>query len=197
MRSSERENSLALGRVDWVTVAVYAALVLMGWLNIYAAVYDDAHASIFDIGQRYGMQMVWIGISAFIALSILLIDDKYSHVLAYPLYWLSLLLLIGVLFFGKEVNGAKSWIMIGPVALQPTEFVKFTTALALARQVAMYIARETTNLSYKAIGESFGKDHTTVLHNVKCIENFLRDKPYQKELVDDIIKNLKSDNTAY
>ena len=72
-----------------------------------------------------------------------------------------------------------------------------TAALALARQVAMYIARETTNLSYKAIGESFGKDHTTVLHNVKCIENFLRDKPYQKELVDDIIKNLKSDNTAY
>ena len=108
MRSSERENSLALGRVDWVTVAVYAALVLMGWLNIYAAVYDDAHASIFDIGQRYGMQMVWIGISAFIALSILLIDDKYYHVLAYPLYWLSLLLLIGVLFFGQEVNGAKS-----------------------------------------------------------------------------------------
>ena len=138
MRSSERENSLALGRVDWVTVAVYAALVLMGWLNIYAAVYDDAHASIFDIGQRYGMQMVWIGISAFIALSILLIDDKYYHVLAYPLYWLSLLLLIGVLFFGKEVNGAKSWIMIGPVALQPTEFVKFTTALALARYMSSY-----------------------------------------------------------
>ena len=72
-----------------------------------------------------------------------------------------------------------------------------TAALALARQVAMYIARETTNLSYKAIGESFGKDHTTVLRNVRCIENFLRDKPYQKELVDDIIKNLKSDNTAY
>lgn len=138
MRSSERENNLALGRVDWVTVAVYAALVLMGWLNIYAAVYDDAHASIFDIGQRYGMQMVWIGISAFIALSILLIDDKYYHVLAYPLYWLSLLLLIGVLFFGKEVNGAKSWIMIGPVALQPTEFVKFTTALALARYMSSY-----------------------------------------------------------
>lgn len=84
------------------------------------------------------MQMVWIGISAFIALSILLIDDKYYHVLAYPLYWLSLLLLIGVLFFGKEVHGAKSWIEIGPVALQPTEFVKFTTALALARYMSSY-----------------------------------------------------------
>ena len=72
-----------------------------------------------------------------------------------------------------------------------------TAALALARQVAMYIARETTNLSYKAIGESFGKDHTTVLYNVNRIEEFLKDKPYQKELVDDIIKNLKSDSTGF
>ena len=58
----------------------------------------------------------------------------------------------------------------------------------------MYIARETTDLSFKAIGESFGKDHTTVLHNVNKIEEFLRDKPYQKELVDDLIKNLVSHN---
>lgn len=72
-----------------------------------------------------------------------------------------------------------------------------TSALALARQVAMYIARETTNLSYKAIGESFGKDHTTVLYNVNRIENFLKDKPYEKELVDDIIKNLTSEATGF
>ena len=70
-----------------------------------------------------------------------------------------------------------------------------TASLALARQVAMYIARETTDLSYKAIGESFGKDHTTVLYNVNRIEEFLKDKPYQKELVDDIIKNLTASNT--
>ncbi|MCQ2755059.1 MAG: chromosomal replication initiator protein DnaA [bacterium] len=66
-----------------------------------------------------------------------------------------------------------------------------TASLALARQVAMYIARETTEMSYKAIGESFGKDHSTVLYNVNRIEEFLSDKPYEKELVDDIIKNLK------
>jgi len=69
-----------------------------------------------------------------------------------------------------------------------------TANLVLARQVAMYIARETTDLSFKAIGESFGKDHTTVLYNVNKIEEFLKDKPYQKELVDDLIKNLKSTN---
>ena len=69
------------------------------------------------------MQLVWVGVSAFMAVSILLIDAKYYHILAYPLYWGTILILVGVLFFGKEVNGAKSWIMIGPVALQPTEFV--------------------------------------------------------------------------
>lgn len=69
-----------------------------------------------------------------------------------------------------------------------------TASLVLARQVAMYIARETTDLSYKAIGEHFGKDHTTVLHNVNVIEHFLSDKPYQKELVNEIIKNLNSSN---
>ncbi len=69
-----------------------------------------------------------------------------------------------------------------------------TAQLVLARQVAMYIARETTELSFKAIGESFGKDHTTVLYNVNKIDKFLKDKPYEKELVDDIIKNLKGYN---
>ena len=72
-----------------------------------------------------------------------------------------------------------------------------TAALALARQVAMYIARETTNLSFSAIGESFGKDHTTVLYNVKKVEKFLMDKPYEKELVNDIIRNLTSEATEY
>ncbi len=69
-----------------------------------------------------------------------------------------------------------------------------TASLALARQVAMYIAREMTELSFKQIGEAFGKDHTTVLHNVNKIENFLKDKPYQKELVEDMIKNLRAGN---
>ena len=71
---------------------------------------------------------------------------------------------------------------------------KKTQKLALARQVAMYIARETTDLSYKAIGEKFGRDHTTVLYNYNRVNDFLKDKPYEKELVDDIIKNLQRSN---
>ncbi|MBQ8203929.1 MAG: chromosomal replication initiator protein DnaA [Clostridia bacterium] len=72
---------------------------------------------------------------------------------------------------------------------------KRTASLARARQVAMYIARETTGLSFKQIGESFGKDHSTVLYNVRTVEDFIADKPYEKALVEDIIKNLKSNNS--
>ena len=135
---SDSGSGLTIGRVDWTAVLVYVLLVLMGWINIYAAVYDESHASIFDLSQRYGMQLVWIGVSASLAIAILLIDDKYYHILAYPLYWGMLLVLLAVLFLGKEVNGAKSWIMIGPVAFQPTELAKFTTSLALARYMSSY-----------------------------------------------------------
>ena len=136
--TGRRQNSLGIGSVDWSSVLIYVALVVIGWLNIYAAVYDESHASIFDVSQRYGMQMIWIGVSAFVAIAILLIDDKYYHMLAYPFYWGAILMLIAVLFVGKEVHGAKSWIVLGPVALQPTELVKFTTALALARYMSTY-----------------------------------------------------------
>ena len=71
---------------------------------------------------------------------------------------------------------------------------KRSANLVLARKVAMYITREITDLSYKTIGEAFGKDHTTVLYGVQTIEKFLQDKPYEKELIEDIIKNLKSSN---
>ena len=132
------DNHIFSRGFDWVAILIYAALVLMGWLNIYAAVYDEAHANILDMGQRYGQQMIWIGVSAFIALAIVLIDGKYWHMLAYPLYCAAILLLVGVLLGGKVVNGARAWIVIGPVALQPAEFVKFTTALALARYMSSY-----------------------------------------------------------
>ena len=136
--NDNEQNSLSVGGIDWTVIGIYVVLVLMGWLNIYAAVYDDAHASIFDFSQRYGMQLIWIGVAAFIAISVLLIDDKYYHMLAYPLYWATVLLLLFTLVFGKEVNGAKAWLMIGPVAIQPAEFVKFTMALALARYMSSY-----------------------------------------------------------
>lgn len=134
--SSRRDN--IFGGVDWWTVLIYIALVLMGWISIYAAVYNDSHASIFDVSQKYGSQVIWIGICAAIAITILLVDAKYYHYWAYPLYSIMIVVLLAVFVFGKEVNGAKSWFEFGSVRIQPVEFAKFTTALALAKYMSSY-----------------------------------------------------------
>jgi rod shape determining protein RodA len=131
-------NRLSAPGVDWTTVLIYLALVAAGWISIYAAVFDEQHASILDLSQNYGKQLIWIGVSVFTAASILLIDDKYWHILAQPLYWLSILVLLGVFVLGREVNGAKSWYEFGGVRVQPTEFVKITTSLVLARVMSGY-----------------------------------------------------------
>lgn len=124
--------------IDWWTVGIYVLMVFFGWMNIYAAVFNEEQAGIFDLTQRYGMQMLWIGISFFIAVSILLIDGKYWHMLAYPFYFTMLAVMLFVLLFGQEVNGARSWLVFGPVKIQPAEFMKFVTALALARYMSAY-----------------------------------------------------------
>lgn len=124
--------------VDWAALLAYIALAIIGWINIYATVYDESHANIFDISQRYGMQMVWMGLSFCIGIAIMLVDDKYWHMLAYFIYGLAVLVLLAVLLGGTTVNGAKAWISIGSIRIQPAEFVKFATALALARYMSRY-----------------------------------------------------------
>ena len=131
-------DKLGWTRIDWKTILVFVALVFIGWLNIYAAVYNEALSGGFDFSSRYGMQLIWIGISAVAAVVILLIDDIYYHLLAYPFYGLMLVVLVLTLFVGKEVNGAKSWLALGPIAVQPAEFMKLATALALARFMSEY-----------------------------------------------------------
>ena len=138
MTAGDRHNRISPVGVDWGTVLVYLLLSVIGWINIYAAVYDEAHSSIFDLSQRYGMQLAWIGVSLFIGISILLIDGKYWHILAQPLYWLSILFLLGTFIFGIEVKGAKAWYEFGPIRIQPAEFVKITTSLVLARVMSSY-----------------------------------------------------------
>ncbi len=126
------------GKVDWTTVWLYIILVLMGWVSIYAAVYDDTHSSIFDISQRYGKQMVWILAAGVIAFVIMLADAKIFNAFAYIIYGITLISLVGVLLFGTEISGSKSWFQIGSFALQPAEFAKFATCLALARYLSSY-----------------------------------------------------------
>ncbi|MEA1888019.1 MAG: rod shape-determining protein RodA [Bacteroidota bacterium] len=124
--------------IDWVTVALYLLFVFYGWINIYAAVYSEEHASIFDISQRYGKQLIWIIAAFLIAATLLVIDSRFYIFFSYILYIIVLLSLIVVLLAGKEVHGARSWFEIGGFSLQPSEFAKFATALALARYLSKH-----------------------------------------------------------
>lgn len=112
---------------------LYFILVLIGWVNVYAAVYNQEHQYIFDLSQNYGKQLIWIGTSAFLALVILIIDAKFFSTFSYVIYFLIIAMLIGVLLFGKEIAGSKSWFQIGSFSIQPAEFAKFATVLALAK----------------------------------------------------------------
>lgn len=128
-----RHNQSIFQRIDWTLVLLYGLLVLMGWGNIYAAVFNEEHNSIFDISQEYGRQMIWIGTSVVLIMLIMMTDSSIYQTLAYPIYIFTLLALAGVLLFGKEVSGARSWYAIGSFSLQPSEFAKFATALAVAK----------------------------------------------------------------
>ncbi|RKD86174.1 rod shape-determining protein RodA [Mangrovibacterium diazotrophicum] len=124
--------------LDWLTIGIYVLLVFMGWINIYAAVFDEDHASILDMSQRYGKQLIWI-IAAFVLAGVLiLIDSKFYVSFAYPIYIVTILLLVAVLLIGSEVKGAKSWFQIGGFAFQPAEVSKLATALALAKFTSSY-----------------------------------------------------------
>lgn len=143
---NSRDNTIFSG-VDWITVLIYFVLVIMGWITIFAAVYNEQHASIFDISQQYGAQMVWIGICIAIAIATLLIEDRFFHIFAYLIYAITIITLLAVLLFGKEVNGAKAWFEIGQFRIQPSEFAKFATGLALAKYMSSY------NFSIKRFGD--------------------------------------------
>lgn len=114
-------------------VILYLLLVLIGWLNIYAAVYDENHKHIFDLSQKYGKQMVFIVAAVLVALGILIIDPKFFSQFSWFIYGFFLLLLIVVIFSGREVAGSKGWFGIGGFGVQPAEFAKMATALALAK----------------------------------------------------------------
>lgn len=121
---------------DWIIIFLYAVLVFFGWLSIYSASSGDEVISIFDISERYGKQLLWIALAAVLALVIMIIDAKFFSQFAYGFYIGMIIILIGVLLFGKTVAGSKSWFQIGSFAIQPAEFAKFATSLALAKYLS-------------------------------------------------------------
>ncbi len=124
--------------VDWITIGLYLAMMFIGWINIYAAVYNEDHKSIMDMTQRYGKQLMWIGAAIFIAVLMINTDSKFFVTFAFPIYLLLVFILLVVLIVGSEVKGAKSWIQLGNFSIQPSEFMKMATSLALARYISSY-----------------------------------------------------------
>ena len=132
-------NSRSIIRnIDWLSVLVYLILVFLGWLNIYAAVYNEQHKSIFDISQRYGKQMIWILASLILIVIIFILDSKFYLYFSYIIYSLSILSLAAVLIFGRVIHGSRSWFVLGSFNIQPSEFAKIATCLALARLLSTF-----------------------------------------------------------
>jgi len=124
--------------IDWITVGLYSLLILIGWFNIYAANYNPENPVFFDTSKEYFKQLVWIGFSLVFVGMILITDSKFYVEFAYIFYGFTILLLIVVLLFGKEINGAKSWFELGPIRFQPAELAKMATNLAVARALSRY-----------------------------------------------------------
>lgn len=128
----DQDRSIFYG-VDRWTILIYILLVIMGWLNIYAAVYNEEHQSIFDTTQKYGKQLIWIAGATVIAFSILVIDANFYTAFAYGFYGFLIVANILVVFFGREIKGSRSWFGVGGFGIQPAEFMKFAANLALAK----------------------------------------------------------------
>lgn len=133
-----RENNW-IYKMDWSIVFMYLILVCFGWMNIYSTTSDsDTIRDVFDFSKAYGMQLIWIATSFLLAFCVLMINSRFYSVFSYFIYFAVILLLVAVLFLGKEVNGSRSWFVIGPMRLQPAELAKLATSLALAKAISTY-----------------------------------------------------------
>ena len=130
-----RDDDISV-KLDWTTILLFVALVTLGWLNIFAAIYDEtADQTIWDLSLSSGRQLMFIAAAAVIVIMIIIIDMRFYETFAYLFYGLILVLLFLIPFIGKEVGGNKAWIGIGSFGVQPSEFAKFITALAVAKYI--------------------------------------------------------------
>ena len=134
---SHRQQSV-LRNLDWWTIAIYIALLSFGWLSVCGASYSYGDTDIFSLSTRSGMQIVWIGTSIMLGFVIVMLDDRFYDTFSYIIYGILLLLLFLTIFNPHSIKGSRSWLVLGPLRLQPAEFAKFATALALAKFMSIY-----------------------------------------------------------
>ena len=123
-------------KFDWITILLFLLLVGFGWLNIMSASHEGEITSYFDMGQLYGKQLVFLGLTFVLIVLILSVEAKFYERFASIIYIIAMLSLVGLFIFGKDVNGARSWYGIGSMTIQPSEFAKFATALAVAKYMS-------------------------------------------------------------
>lgn len=133
---NRREN--IVGAIDWVTIALFLGLALFGWMNIYGAGYTFEQSNILSFSNRAGKQFVWLMTALLLGGALLLIDEKVWDVFGYWFYGATILLLIVTPFLAHDIKGSLSWITLGPVSLQPAEFAKCFTAIAIAKYMGRY-----------------------------------------------------------
>ena len=138
----KREESL-FGNIDWTLFIVFAVMVLIGIANVYSAAYNPKAPFLFDFTQKYGKQIMWVGFSTFLGLLVFLIDASIYRKFAIPIYLFCLVLLVIVLFM-PPVNGARAWLGIGSMGIQPAEFAKIGTAIALASYISSINVKQQT-----------------------------------------------------
>lgn len=124
--------------LDWVTIIIYILLLAAGWLSVCGASYDYGDYDFFDLSTRAGKQLLWIGFSFVLGFVLLMLDDDFYNVFSYFFYFALIGLLVLTIFVAKDVKGSRSWLQFGQVSLQPAEFAKFATALALAKFMSSF-----------------------------------------------------------
>ena len=138
-----RNNKSVFANIDWTLVFIYMLMLFFGWLNIYAANYDEGAVNLITMNAEPGKQLFWIATSCIWIFLILLLDGKFYTTFSYLIYIFMLLLLVGVLIIGKEIGGAKSWYDLGSFSMQPSEFAKIGVLLALSK----YLSQLNINLT--------------------------------------------------
>ena len=124
--------------LDWVTICIYLLLIVGGWFSVCGASYDYGDRDFLDFSTRAGKQFVWIICSFGLGFVLLMLEDRMYDMFAYIIYIGMIILLIVTIFIAPDTKGSRSWLVMGPVSLQPAEFAKFATALALAKYINSY-----------------------------------------------------------
>ena len=124
--------------LDWVTIGIYLLLIVGGWFSVCGASYDYGDRDFLDFSTRAGKQFVWIICSFGLGFVLLMLEDRMYDMFAYIIYTGMIVLLIVTIFIAPDTKGSRSWLVMGPVSLQPAEFAKFATALALAKYMNSY-----------------------------------------------------------